>query len=178
MQLRFRITIWYVPVANRGFDGQVTNLEAKLNESSGTLVGSGVHCWLDPHPRVTTVAKRPQPSRRLPSPATERARDLRKKAVALSCKQRARNPWKEAVALSRNPRARHLTEGAQAQTRNSILASRLAKLASRISKTGGSDDFRTFRQGGVSDRRRVRDRPGDGFSPASDGSYRGGARPR
>src|SRR5216684_3045828 len=162
MQLRFRITIWYVPVANRGFDGQVTNLEAKLNESSGTLVGSGVHCWLDPHPRVTTVAKRPQPSRRLPSPATERARDLRKKAVA----------------LSRNPRARHLTEGAQAQTRNSILASRLAKLASRIAKIGGSDDFRTFRQGGVSDRRRVRDRPGDGFSPASDGSYRGGARPR
>ena len=78
MQLRFRITIWYVPVANRGFDGQVTNLEAKLNESSGTLAGSGVHCWLDPHPRVTTVAKRPQPSRRLPSPATERARDPRK----------------------------------------------------------------------------------------------------
>src|SRR5216683_3283310 len=122
MQLRFRITIWYVPVANRGFDGQVTNLEAKLNESSGTLAGSGVHCWLDPHPRVTTVAKRPQPPRRLPSPATKRARDLRK----------------EAVALSRSPRARRVTEK-RSSRRNSIFASWVAKLASRISKIGGSD---------------------------------------
>src|SRR5216684_1179049 len=79
MQLRFRITIWYVPVANRGFDGQVTNLEAKLNESSGTLAGSGVHCWLDPHPRVTAVAKKAQPPRRLPSP--QGARDLRKRRL-------------------------------------------------------------------------------------------------
>jgi hypothetical protein len=94
-QLLFRITIWYVPVANCGFDGQVTNLEAKLNESSGTLAGSGVHCWLDPHPRVTAVAKRAQPPRRLPPhprvtavakraqpprrlPSPQGARDLRK----------------------------------------------------------------------------------------------------
>src|SRR5712691_73495 len=33
---------------------------------------------LHPHPRVTAVARRRQPPRRLPSPATERARDLRK----------------------------------------------------------------------------------------------------
>src|SRR6266851_5173499 len=33
---------------------------------------------VDPHPRVTAVAKRTQPPRRLPSPATKRARDLKK----------------------------------------------------------------------------------------------------
>src|SRR5216683_2733576 len=31
-----------------------------------------------PHPRVTAVAKKQQPPRRLPSPATQRARDLQK----------------------------------------------------------------------------------------------------
>src|SRR6266851_4262143 len=117
-----------------------------------------------------------QARRALPSPPM-RARDLRKEELALSCKQRARNPWKEAVALSRSPRARRVTEK-RSSRRNSIFASWVAKLASRISKIGGSDDFRTFRQGGVSDWRSVRDRPGDGFSPASGGSYRGGARPR
>ena len=39
--------------------------------------------------RVTAVARRLHPPRRLPSRATKRARDLHKKAVALSCNQRA-----------------------------------------------------------------------------------------
>ena len=55
---------------------------------------------LHPHPRVTAVARRLQPPRRLPSPATKRARDLKKEAVALSWIQRAKDLQKEAVALS------------------------------------------------------------------------------
>src|SRR5579864_9804569 len=35
------------------------------------------------HPRVTAVAKNTQPPRRLPSPATKRARDLQKEPVAI-----------------------------------------------------------------------------------------------
>ncbi len=43
-----------------------------------SLAGRGLRRRLDPHPRVTAAAKRRQPPRRLPSPATERARDLKK----------------------------------------------------------------------------------------------------
>src|SRR3984893_14837011 len=44
-----------------------------------SLAGRELHRRLHPHPRVTAVAKEtPQPPRRLPSPATKRARDLQK----------------------------------------------------------------------------------------------------
>src|SRR6266851_1569176 len=56
----------------------------------GSLAGLESHRRLHPHPRVTAVAKRAQPPRRLPSPAT-RARDLQKKALAVFCSKRARD---------------------------------------------------------------------------------------
>src|SRR5713226_3767087 len=43
-----------------------------------SLARRHLHRQLHPHPRVTAVAKTPQPPRRLPSPATKRARDLQK----------------------------------------------------------------------------------------------------
>ena len=53
-----------------------------------SLAGRGLRRRLDPHPRVTAAAKRRQPPRRLPSPAT-RERDLQEEAVVLFWNQRA-----------------------------------------------------------------------------------------
>src|SRR6266852_2475299 len=53
-------------------------------KASETLAGSRIasqaelYRKLHPHPRVTAVEKKSQPPRRLPSPATERARDLKR----------------------------------------------------------------------------------------------------
>jgi hypothetical protein len=52
----------------------------------------------------------------LPSPATKRARDLKKEAVALSWIQRAKDLQKEAVALSCNQRAGILRKGVEHPT--------------------------------------------------------------
>src|SRR5712691_7166021 len=50
----------------------------------GAFARRELHRGLHPHPRVTAVAKKTQPPRRLPSPATERAKDLQKKEATLS----------------------------------------------------------------------------------------------
>ena len=52
----------------------------------------------------------------MPSPATQRARDLKKEAIALSWIQRVRDLKKKAVALSCNQRAGILRKGVKHPT--------------------------------------------------------------
>src|ERR1700737_4627992 len=61
-----------------GGENTIPNLEAEIRTHESSACGGELHRWRDPHPRVTAVAKKSQPPRRLPSPATERARDLKR----------------------------------------------------------------------------------------------------
>src|SRR6266851_4769859 len=90
-------------------------------KASETLAGSRIasqaelYRKLHPHPRVTAVEKKSQPPRRLPSPATERARDLKR---ALT---------KQGQPLY--PRARNLQTALEQGHQNYIFASGLASSA-------------------------------------------------